>query len=535
MKRIVLFSALIFSFISGLIAQTSPFQVYLEPFQISGLGGLQSYTYGQSGGKWLILGGRLDGLHRRQPFASFDIAGHNNQIWVIDPGAQMKWSAPLTSLPVALQEQLSSTNMEFHQEGDYLYIVGGYGYSNTAGDHKTYDNFTAVNVPAVIAAIQNGTSFTSHFRQLSDPDFAVTGGYLEQIGSTFYLVGGQKFDGRYNPMNGPSFTQEYTNQIRKFTVEDDGTNLVVTFFPPDTDTAHLHRRDYNVIPQIMPDGQEGLTAFSGVFQTVADIPYLNCVNIIDGSYSVNDSFSQYYNHYHCAHLPLYSASSNEMHNLFFGGIAQYYDSLGVLVQDNDVPFVKTIARVTRNANGLMSEHKLPVEMPALLGASAELIPLEGIDTYDNGVIRLDNLLQDTTLVGYIYGGIESSAGNIFWINDGTQSQTSTTLYKVYILKSSPNSIDDLNEQSVGMLQLQVYPNPNQGELFVKFNLDKAETVNLTLSDTAGRTILQETLTDTESGENIFGIQPGTKTISGIYFITISTQKESASQKIVIKE
>ncbi len=535
MKRIILLSILFLSAIIGLNAQSSPFQVYIEPFQISGLGGLQSYAYGQSGGKWLILGGRLDGLHRRQPFASFDIAGHNNQIWVIDPVAQMKWSAPLTSLPVALQEQLSATNMEFHQDGDYLYLVGGYGYSNTAGDHKTYDGFTAVNVPAVIAAIQNGTAFSQYFRQLSDPDFAVTGGHLEQIGSTFYLVGGQKFDGRYNPMNGPSFTQEYTNQIRKFTVEDDGNNLAVTFFPPDTDTANLHRRDYNVCPQIMPDGQEGLTAFSGVFQTVADIPYLNCVNIIAGSYTVNDSFSQYYNHYHCAYLPLYSANANEMHTVFFGGIAQYYDSLGILVQDNDVPFVKTIARVTRNANGLMSEHKLPVEMPALLGASAELIPIEGMDVYDNGVIKLDNLLQDTTLVGYIYGGIESTAGNIFWINDGTQSQTNETLYKVFVIKSSPNSIDDFNEQSAGMLQLQVYPNPNQGELFVKFHLDKPENVTLTLTDTAGKTILSEILTETEIGENLFSLQLGKKGVTGVYFITLGTATETAFQKVVIKE
>ena len=46
---------------------------------------------------------------------------------------------------------------------------------------------------------------------------------------------------------------------------------------------------------------------------------------------------------------------------FFGGIAQYYDSLGILVQDNNVPFVKTIARVTRDASGTMAEYKLPIE------------------------------------------------------------------------------------------------------------------------------------------------------------------------------
>lgn len=85
--------------------------------------------------------------------------------------------------------------------------------------------------------------------------------------------------------------------------------------------------------------------FSGVFQPIVDLPYLNSVTIDSQGYTIDNSFQQYYNHYHCAVLPMYSASNNEMHNIFFGGIAQYYDDLGVLVQDNNVPFVKTIARV----------------------------------------------------------------------------------------------------------------------------------------------------------------------------------------------
>ncbi|MEE9439785.1 MAG: hypothetical protein V3V14_12340 [Saprospiraceae bacterium] len=61
----------------NLVGQT-PFNVAIEPINISGLGGLQSFAFGQDNGKWLLVGGRLDGLHRRQPWASFDLAGHNN-------------------------------------------------------------------------------------------------------------------------------------------------------------------------------------------------------------------------------------------------------------------------------------------------------------------------------------------------------------------------------------------------------------------------------------------------------------------------
>jgi hypothetical protein len=114
-------------------AQSNSFNIQIEPLTIPNICGLHSYAYGQHDGKWLIVGGRLDGLHRRQPFASFDIAGHNNQLIVIDPNTQQKWSASLASLPVGMQEQLSATNMQFIQTGDYLYIAGGYGYSNMAG------------------------------------------------------------------------------------------------------------------------------------------------------------------------------------------------------------------------------------------------------------------------------------------------------------------------------------------------------------------------------------------------------------------
>ncbi|MDP4826549.1 MAG: hypothetical protein NWR73_02615, partial [Flavobacteriales bacterium] len=113
---------------------------------IDNLGGLQAFAFGQSGGKWLIVGGRLDGLHRRQPFAAFDIAGNNNQLIVIDPVSQQKWTATTTSLSIALQEQLSSTNMEFHQDGEYLYIIGGYGYNVASSSRKTFDNLTAIHV-----------------------------------------------------------------------------------------------------------------------------------------------------------------------------------------------------------------------------------------------------------------------------------------------------------------------------------------------------------------------------------------------------
>lgn len=537
MKRFTFYAAAFLLISANLVAQPTPFGIYLEPVTVPGIGGLQSYAFGRHGGKWLVIGGRLDGLHRRQPFATFDIAGHNNQLIVIDPVSRQIWSAPLASLPVALQEQLSSTNMQFHQDGRYLYIAGGYGYSGTAGDHVTYDKLTAIDVPEVVHAIVAGQPFGAFFRQITDAKFAVTGGHLSRIYDTYYLVGGQRFMGRYNPMgptHGPGFVQQYTDQIRPFRLLDNGADLAVTHLPPATDSINLHRRDYNVTAQIMPNGEEGATAFSGVFQPTVDLPFLNCVNIDSSGYAVNNDFSQYYNHYHCAVLPLYSTQENAMHTVFFGGIAQFYDSLGTLVQDNDVPFVKTIARVTRSADGTMAEFKLPVEMPALLGAGAEFIAIENLPAYSNGVVKLDELTGDTMHVGYIYGGIASTAPNIFWINTGVESSASSTIFKVYVVKNAASFVQNLNPHSIGTLRMRVFPNPNNGVFGIKFNLEKAGPVQLTILDMTGKTIVQERLTGLFVGENIITRRLDDVAAGQTYLVTLETGAEKATVKTIVQ-
>jgi hypothetical protein len=538
--RYILLSSIICLFkVITITGQINPFDIVLEAVDMPEMGGLQSYAYGQYDNKWLIIGGRLDGLHRRQPFASFDIAGHNNQLIVVDPLAKKQWSASLEGMPTGIREQLSSTNMEFLQEGTNLFIVGGYGYSASSQDHQTFGYLTVVDVPKVIRAIVNGTSFTSFFHQFQDPDFAVTGGRLEKIDTTFYLVGGQRFSGRYNPMgpdHGPGFEQVYANEIRKFNLAINENGIKIKHLKSDRDTVLLHRRDYNVVPQIMPDGREGITAFSGVFQYDFDIPYLDCVNITSQQYKVQPHFNQYYNHYHCPTLPVYAAADNSMHTVFFGGIAQYYDSLGTLVQNNNVPFVNTIARVSRDATGKMSEYKLPVEMPALLGAGAEFIPLENLPQYRNGVLKLDSLPAGTTHVGYIYGGIDSQAPNIFWANEGEHSKASQHIYKVYIVKGNKSPLHQLNEQSAGTLLMQVYPSPflNPEHFQVKFHLEYPADVHILVQDAAGKKIDEKTLAKLPAGDHFYSQVIENPERGGTYIFTIAIPNERATQKIIIE-
>jgi hypothetical protein len=518
-------------------AQQEPFQLAIVPFSIPDLGGIQSYAWGQHNGKWLIIGGRLDGLHRRQPFAAFDAAGNNIQLIVVDPVAQQKWSAPLTSLPQSLQEQLSSSNMQFYQQGDYLYLTGGYGYSALSANHITYPNLTAVKVAEVIDAIVSGNLFANYFRQINDNKFAVTGGYLNKIYDTFYLTGGQNFIGRYNPMGpdfGPGFFQEYTNAIRKFNVVDDGVSIIINHFEEIIDTNNLHRRDYNVTPQIFPGLQHGLTAFSGVFQPLVDLPYLNCVNIDSTGYSVNNNFEQYYNHYHCAHIPLYSSQNNEMHTVFFGGIAQFYDSLQFFIQDDNVPFVKTIARVTRNGAGEMTEEKLPIEMPSFLGAGSEFIPIESIPHFSNDVLDLDVISSDSTLLGYIFGGISSTESNIFNTNTGSQSSANNTIFKVYLINNKPTGNVDLKSVDNGSFNLNVYPNANAGIFNVEFNLIKNSDVKITFTNNEGIAVKTDTLDKLQIGKNSVSYDLSNILKNQMIYITLECAGIKETKRIISK-
>lgn len=516
--------------------QSQNTNVVLEPFTIDGFGGIQSFAWGRQDDKILIIGGRLDGLHRRQPFAAFDEAGHNTSLIVLDPEMQMVWSTPLTALDDAISEQLSSTNMQFEQAENTLYVVGGYGYSATAGDHITHPKLTAIDVPGLISAIISETSVEPYFRQISNEAFKVTGGHLNRIDDIYYLSGGQNFEGRYNPMgpdNGPGFIQEYTNSIRRFTIQDDGTNLSITMLEEWQDNENLHRRDYNVVNQIMPDGTNGYTAFSGVFRTDANLPFLNCVYVTPEGFEVNNDFAQYYNHYHCASLPMYAASSGEMCTIFFGGIAQYYDEGGVLTQDDNVPFVNTIGMVCRTATGAMSEYKLQAEMPGLIGAGSEFIRKETLPHYSNGVIDYDALTEDTTFAGYVIGGISSSAGNIFFSNTGTESEAVATIFKVYIIKNSTTNTPVINAASSSDMQMLLYPNPTGGEFQILYNNTHAGPVEIEITESTGKVLHYKKFSNQRRGQQSYRPPFDAFLPDGAYLVTIRNNRGRSVQKIIM--
>ena len=76
---------------------------------------------------WVFVTGRVDGLHLLFDGEAFRADMSNNEIIIYDPDADQVWSASLDELSDALADPLHSTNAQHHQNGNTLYVLGGYG------------------------------------------------------------------------------------------------------------------------------------------------------------------------------------------------------------------------------------------------------------------------------------------------------------------------------------------------------------------------------------------------------------------------
>lgn len=533
MKRFLIFYFfLIFAHFS-FAQNTFEYELELSPITIPNLPGIHSYAVAQHNGKWLIIGGRKDGIHARQPFNAFSQSQNNTNIYVVDVNTLQFWTASLNLLSTGIKEQLQSTNMNFYQDAETLYVIGGYGYSATVGNHVTFSNLTSIDVPNLINAIVAGSSITTYFKQISNDIFANTGGQLGKIGSYFFLVGGQRFDGQYNPMNNPTFVQAYSNKIQKFTIDNSGMQLSYANYSAWTDAVHLHRRDYNLMPQVFPNGELGYTISSGVFQINADLPFLYPVDVKSAGYFPQTQFNQYLSNYHSAKVGLYDFAENRMHNLFFGGISQYYYLNGNLIQDNNVPFVKTISRTTRFADGSLLEYKLPVEMPNLQGASAEFIPNHSLPHYENEVIKLNEITTDEFVIGHIYGGIQSPTLNPFSVNQTTTTVANPIIYKVKLIKTPTLALPSVDGKNP--FEFSVSPNPATSDVVrIQFNMPYQTTVSYIISSLEGKILSEGDIEGTKVGQNAMNFTIENSKAELVLITFIFDDKFYITQKVIRK-
>lgn len=518
-----------------------PFTVDLVELTRPEVPALHSFAWAEHDGLWLFVAGRTDGLHGfgedpfPNPFAS-------DEIWVVDPATGDAWSASLSGLPDALADPLRATNTQFHQEGETLYVVGGYGHSTAADGKITFPTLTVIDVPGMIEAVRTGGAIAPHLRQLEDERLAVTGGELRAFYEDYLLFGGHRFDGEYSGP-GSDFTQVYTKRVFAFHINDGGGTLSIGEHYSLEDPVQLRRRDLTAAPTYirqgtMSGGTELVPAYGlygGVFQPSIDLPLRNPVYFAYSDVPYHDfiPFEQRFAHYTCPALPLFDAETETMHTTFFGGMAQFYmdEETGVVREDPLVPFTDDIVTLTAElaeGAGAIFETVMPVQMPGLLGTNAAFIPADGVPRTAHGVVKL-RALTGRTLVGHIVGGLESTAPNAgrLLIPDGTSA--TNRIFAVYVTPTFETAVEPA--APAGFALDGPFPNPFHAEATVAVALDAPTALGVAVYDGLGRRValLHDGLLG--AGRHTFSLA-GAALPAGVYFVRITGDGFSETRPVV---
>jgi hypothetical protein len=505
--------------------QLPPFQLQLEPINGTLIPGLHSFAFAQAGDKWLFIGGRTNGLHGLNNNDGFPGEYKNDDIIVIDTVTWNFYAAGLNQLPCSIADPLRSTNMEYIQDGDYLYMVGGYGWDSIQEGYVTYPTISAIHISKMIDAVINSKPIAPFIRQATDTNLTVCGGDLVKLGSDFYLMFGHNFNGRYDKTSSVLFTQVYSNRIKKFKLDDDGANIVLSNFSYETDTINFHRRDFTKCPIVKSDGTFAIGVYGGVFKKKADLPYLEPIILSENGTAEVTSYQQVMSQYSCAVLPLYDATNKNMYTTFFGGISlhDYNPATGLVTMDTLLPFISDVTTLSAYSNGIMEETVLPVQLPGLLGCNARFILNKQTSTYTNDVIDLNKLTHTRQLIGYIIGGIKAQQGNL------APSTASTTIFRVYLTPTASVGIHELSD----IQSLTLFPNPSSQSTIVEFTLKYSGTVRICLTDLTGRELQQIKAEQLQKGIHKIPIYTGALK-PGIYLCEIQSITGKAIQKLEIR-
>jgi len=513
-------------------AQNDPYTIEVERINMPGTPSIHSFAFAESNGKWLFIGGRTNGLHGFNPSDAFPKQYSNKNIFVVDPNSVQTWSRNIfTDIPFGSADPLRSTNMQSFQEGNKLYIIGGYGYDSASNGFVTFPILTVVDVEEMIQSVVNGSSVLPHIRQLTDARLQVCGGDLQKLGDYFYLIGGHKFTGLYSQTIND---QIYTDQIRQFKIDDNGTNVSITNYSAFTDTVQYHRRDMNVVNAIKEDGTtQFMILYGGVFRHGVNLPFLNPIYIDDGSITVDMNFSQKMSQYTCGFLNAYNSVNHNMYTTFFGGMSVYYYNEITHQQEYDtlVPFIDDITTLTKYADGTSDEKISTTRMPTYLGTNSQFIPEQSVPHFSNGVFKLDQI-SGRTFVGYIYGGIRALLPN------NTPSFPSDYIMKVYI---TPNMININHIGSTvppGYELSQNYPNPFNPSTKIRFSLPsplmngESSNINLSIYNSLGEKI--ETLVNSKLAPGTYEVDfDGSQHSSGIYFYKLSSGNFIDTKRMIL--
>lgn len=188
---------------------------------------MSGYAIGKYGDYLLIFGGLI-----RDDFSdSLQESYPNTEIIIIDYGRRRAGAFSSGALQGILGEQLASTGMAYFQKGSTLYLIGGYGYSETHGRFLTFPYLTTIDLPATVEALNRGAVPVGSVYQLCDERLAIFDGLLDFNQDEFFLLNGREADKLRPFEDDPVYREESkTGEVRTFRISKEGATLQIKHF-----------------------------------------------------------------------------------------------------------------------------------------------------------------------------------------------------------------------------------------------------------------------------------------------------------------
>jgi len=355
---------------------------------------------------------------------------YNDEVIVVDEEDGTVFTGSLNHLTGTVRDALYVTNASAYQDGDTLYIYGGYGPNPDETDVVTKPYVTAVDLVDVRNAVIAGTPIPeSAFDVTVNEDVRTTGAEIFPLSEgRFVLFGGANFQGDY-----PSHTVElYRDHAQVFDLASSATVPVQTIVSEDQfTTTDLHRRDLNgYSATLIGEGGErtyGLTVTGGVFK-FGFSHYDTPVTWMDGdTYAVEDTDSIVkLNLYHGPSAGFISESTGANRVVHFGGITAY-DSLEAEFANFSLPWSDMVSEVEFDGVDFVEE-RLIGHAPNPI-ANAHVLKNRTLPLAVNGQIELDQLPPNEIYLGAIYGGIHAAEATEF-----PMTWASGEVVDVYVVK-----------------------------------------------------------------------------------------------------
>jgi hypothetical protein len=191
-----------------------------------------------------------------------------------------------------------------------------------------------------------------------------------------------------------------------------------------------------------------------------------------------------------------------------------------MVEDDQVPFVNTISRISLSPQGDFTEYVLDQKMPGLEGASSEFLINSDLSESPSNILTFNSQGSDTLDLGYIYGGIYSRSRNPFMQNNTESTEARDVMYHVRLIPRSTSGIPQRRVDRENPFQMKVFPNPTSDVFTLHLEGPTFQEAHYFISTPDGRWIDRGTLRPAELTEGKIQFAIDASVGANTLFITI---------------